>query len=82
MSNPEDQFTLPTALRFRPFPHPGDPIDMEFILRDLEPAVRNKLIATRLDAVAKVYSNMAEMHRNIADAAANMSKTLVGKAGK
>lgn len=83
MSSPEDQLAqLPIAWRFRPIPNPGDPIDMEFIIRDLEPAVRNRLIAARLDAIAKVYVNMAEMHRNVADAAANMSKILAGKAGK
>jgi len=83
MSSPEDPFAaLPLAWRFRPFPNPGDPIDMEFIIRDLEPAVRNKLVAARLDAISKVYVNMAEAHRNVADAAANMSKILAGKVGK
>lgn len=83
MSSPEDLFAnLPTAWRFKPIPNPGDPIDMEFIIRDLDPALRTRLIAARLDAISKVYTNMADMHRNVADAAANMSKILAGKAGK
>lgn len=83
MSSPEELFAhLPTAWRFKPVPNPGDPIDMEFIIRDLDPALRTRLIAARLDAISKVYTNMADMHRNVADAAANMSKMLAGKAGK
>jgi hypothetical protein len=80
--NPEDR------IRELPFPwwfRPGgggpvtDPIDMEFIIRDLDPAVRNRVIGARLEAVAKVHGNIAEIHRNIADAAMNISKIVVGK---
>lgn len=83
MSIPEELLAkLPSEWRFKPVPNPGDPIDMEFIIRDLEPALKTRIIAARLDAISKVYTNMADMHRNVADAAANMSKILAGKAGK
>jgi len=51
---------------------------MEFVLQDLDPALRNKVIAARLDAVAKVQGNIAEIHRNIAEGAQNISKILRG----
>jgi hypothetical protein len=80
MSNPEDRIrALQTIWAFRPGPA-TDPIDMEFVIRELDPAVRNRLVAARLDAIAKVQGNIAEMHRNIAEGAANMSKILMGKA--
>ena len=80
MSSPEDLLRqLPSIWRFRPGPA-TDPIDMEFVLRDLDPAVRNRVVAARLDAVAKVHANIAEIHRNIADGATNVSKILTGKA--
>jgi hypothetical protein len=54
---------------------------MEFVLRDLDPGIRNRVVAARLDAIAKVHGNMAEMHKNLADAANNISKILAaGKA--
>jgi hypothetical protein len=55
---------------------------MEFILPQVEAGLRGKLIAARLDALAKVHGNIADMHRNIADGAANMSKILAGGGGK
>ena len=78
MSIPEDLLReLPFPWRFRPGPK-TDPIDMEFVLQDLDPALRNKVIAARLDAVAKVQGNIAEIHRNIAEGAQNISKILRG----
>ena len=41
MSNPEEKLLQFPPWWFRPFPHPGDPIDMEFVLRDLEEPIRN-----------------------------------------
>jgi hypothetical protein len=82
MSSPEDRIReLPLAWRFEP--HPAtDYIDMEFILRDIDPGIRNRVVAARLDAIAKVHGNIAEIHRNYADAANNISKILTGKAPK
>jgi len=54
---------------------------MEFVLRDQDPGIRNRVVAARLDAIAKVHGNIAEMHKNLADAANNISKILAaGKA--
>jgi len=44
---------------------------MEFVLRDLDPGIRNRVVAARLDAIAKVHGNMA-------DAATNISKIIAG----
>ena len=82
MSSPIDRLReLPPRWRFEPGPA-TDYIDMEFVLRDLDPPVRSRVIAARLDAIAKVHANMAEMHRNIAEGAGNISKILSGKAAK
>jgi hypothetical protein len=79
MSIPEDLLRqLPAIWRFRPGPA-TDPIDMEFVLRDLDPAIRNRVVAARMDAVAKVHGNIAEIHKNIAEGALNVSKILTGK---
>lgn len=80
MSSPENFFReLPALWNFRPGTH-TDPIDMEFLLRDLEPTLRNKVAAARLDAVVKVHGNIADIHRNIAEGAQNIAKIL--RAGK
>lgn len=80
MGTPLDRIELPFPWRFQPGPA-TDFIDMEFVLRDLDPGIRNKVVAARLDAIAKVHGNMAEIHRNMADGANNISKILVsGKA--
>ena len=78
MSSPLDRLqNLPLAWKFEP--HPAtDVIDMEFVLRDLDPGIRNRVVAARLDAIAKVHGNMAEIHRNMADAANNISKIIAG----
>jgi len=81
MSSPLDRpQNLPAAWRFEQ--HPAtDFIDMEFVLRDQDPGIRNRVVAARLDAIAKVHGNIAEIHRNMADAATNISKILAaGKA--
>ncbi|MET8212509.1 hypothetical protein ABZT51_42350 [Streptomyces sp. NPDC005373] len=52
---------VPTFLQWSPgHPPPGDPIDMEYILDKLEPNVRNKLIAARLETVAAVHQAISE----------------------
>jgi hypothetical protein len=77
MSSPEDRLReLPLQWRFEP--HPAT----EFILRDIDPGIRARVVAARLDAIAKVHGNIADIHRNYADAANNISKILTGKAGK
>ena len=81
MSSPLDRLqNLPLAWKFEP--HPAtDFIDMEFVLRDLDPGIRNRVVAASLDAIAKVHCNIAEMQKTMADAANNISKILVaGKA--
>jgi len=80
MSSPENLFReLPFPWKWGP--HPAtDYIDMEHVLRDLDPPSRNKAIAARLDAVAKVQGNIADIHRNIAEGAQNIAKIL--RAGK
>jgi hypothetical protein len=52
---------LPSFWKWRPGPV-TDWIDMEFILEDIDPAIRTQLVANRLETVAAV-------HRNIADGA-------------
>lgn len=80
MGSPEDLLRrIPPNWVFRYGPA-TDPIDMEFVIRDLEPSFRNKILAARLDTVAKVQSNMADIHRSIADGAENIARML--KAGK
>jgi hypothetical protein len=80
MSIPENLLReLPFLWRFRPGPQ-TDPIDMEFVLQDLDPGLRTKVLAAQLDAVAKVQGNIADIHRNIAEGAQNISKIL--RAGK
>lgn len=80
MGIPEDLLRrIPTAWQFRWGPA-TDPIDMEFVIRDLEPSFRNKILAARLETVAKVQSNMADIHRDIAEGADNIARML--KAGK
>lgn len=82
MSSPEEKIReLPFSWKFNP--HPAtDYIDMEFVLRDLEPGLRQSVVAARLDAISKVHANIADMHRNIADGTGNISRILSGKAGK
>jgi len=82
MSSPFDRLReLPPRWQFDL--HPAtDYIDMEFILRDLDPPVRSRVVAARLDAIAKVHANIADAHKNIAEGAGNISRILAGKAGK
>ncbi|MET8628739.1 hypothetical protein ABZW30_34215 [Kitasatospora sp. NPDC004669] len=68
MSTPNPGAEVPSFLAW-PFPHrphPGDPIDMEFILDKLAPDTRNQLIAVRLEAVAAVHQAVAEGARKAA----------------
>ncbi len=80
MSSPEKNVReLPRLWKFEP--HPAtDYIDMEFVLRDIDPGLRSRVVAARLDAIAKVHGNIADMHKNIADGASNISRLLGGKA--
>ena len=82
MGSPEDFIReLPFPWRFRPGPA-TDYIDMEFVLRDIDPGIRNRVVAARLDAIARVHGNIADMHKNIAEGAQNISKILTGKGAK
>lgn len=55
MSDPN----VPAQFRFRPGPA-TDPIWMEFILDQVDPAARSKLVSIRLNTVAKVFGAIAE----------------------
>lgn len=78
MSNPEDRIReLPFSWKFNP--HPAtDYIDMEFVLRDLDPGLRKTVVAARLDAISKVHANIADMHRNIAEGTGNIARMISG----
>jgi hypothetical protein len=41
-------------------PPRGDPIGMEYEIEHADPAIRNQLVAVRLETVAAVYTAMAE----------------------
>lgn len=75
MSNPEDRIReLPFSWKFNP--HPAtDYIDMEFVLRDLDPGLRKSVVSARLED-----GNIADMHRNIAEGTGNIARMLSGKA--
>ena len=67
MANPEH---LPSQFRFKPIPV-GDWIDMEFVLQEVEQAVRGELLAVQ-------FETMANMHRNFADGALKMANIMRG----
>jgi hypothetical protein len=78
MGSPEE-FLLPRRWRFQYGPA-TDPVDMEYVIRDLDPALKTRVLAAQLDAVAKVQGNIADIHRNIAEGAQNIAKII--RAGK
>ena len=62
---------LPPEFRFIPHPHNGDPIGMEFLIREIEDAdLRNQLTAIRLETAAAALHTMAD---GVAKAAAAVS---------
>jgi hypothetical protein len=61
---------LPSQFRFRPIPV-GDWIDMEFVLQEVEQAVRGELLAVQ-------FETMANMHRSFAEGALKMATILRG----
>jgi hypothetical protein len=65
---------LPSQLRFRPIPV-GDWIDMEFVLQEVEQAIRGEILAAGLET-------MANVHKNLADGAAKMANIIRGGTGK
>jgi hypothetical protein len=74
MSNPEDQIRelAPSWLLPR---RPGlktDPINMEYVIEQVDPALATPLVATQLETVAAVY-------RAIADGAAKAAQIVSGK---
>jgi hypothetical protein len=68
MANPERE--LPSQFRFRPIPI-GDWIDMEFVLQEVDEAVRGELLAVG-------FETMANMHKNFADGATKMANIIRG----
>jgi hypothetical protein len=50
---------FPSFWKWRPGPV-TDWIDMEFILEEIDPAVRTQLVANRLETVAAVHKNIAD----------------------
>ena len=72
MPKPEHNIAeLPAAFRWRPGPV-TDYIDMEFVLQEIDPALRVQVIASRFDTVAAV-------HRTLADGAAKIANILHGQ---
>jgi hypothetical protein len=66
---------IAAAWRWPPGPGPKtDPIGMDYILEDLDPRFRTKLVAVRMEAVSAVYRNIAEVYRSIADGAAKAAE--------
>jgi len=61
---------LPNFLRFRPVP-PGDWIDMEFVLQEVEQEIRGEVLAVALET-------MANVHRNVADGATKVANIIRG----
>jgi hypothetical protein len=61
---------LPNFLRFVPRP-PGDWIDMEFVLQEIEQEFRGEVLAVALET-------MANVHRNVADGAAKVANIIRG----
>lgn len=61
---------LPSQFRFKPIPV-GDWIDMEFVLQEVDQAVRGELLAVQ-------FETMANMHRNFADGAIKMASIIRG----
>jgi hypothetical protein len=61
---------LPNFLRFRPVP-PGDWIDMEFVLQEIEQEIRGEVLAVALET-------MANVHRNVADGAIKVANIIRG----
>ena len=60
MGNHEEHIAaMPAQFRFRPRPQ-TDPIDMEFILPEVDPILRASLITVRLETVAAVYRGIAD----------------------
>jgi hypothetical protein len=57
---------LPPQFQFRPRPF-TDPIWMEFVLEQVDPAARKSLIAIRLNTVAAVYAAIAEGAKQAAE---------------
>lgn len=61
-----DKAELPSNFRFRPFP-PGDWIDMEFVLQEVEAEIRGEVLAVALDTMANVHQNVADGARKVAN---------------
>jgi hypothetical protein len=57
---------LPNFLRFRPVP-PGDWIDMEFVLQEVEQEIRGEVLAVALETMANVHRNVAEGATKVAN---------------
>ncbi|MBV8897267.1 MAG: hypothetical protein JO051_12195 [Acidobacteriaceae bacterium] len=57
---------LPSYLGFRPV-HPGDWIDMEFVLREIEEEFRSEVLAIGLETMANVHQSIAEGARKVAN---------------
>ena len=57
---------LPNFLRFRPVP-PGDWIDMEFVLQEVEQEIRGEVLAVALETMANVHRNIAEGATKVAN---------------
>ena len=70
MPKPESISELPSAFRWKPGPI-TDWIDMEFVLQEIDPALRTQVIAARFETVAAV-------HRNLAEGAAKVAGILSG----
>lgn len=74
MTDPSEEMLTPAWL----FPHgPGprtDPIGMDYIIRELEPVLRTRLVAARMETVAATYRNIAEAYRSIGDGAAKAAE--------
>jgi hypothetical protein len=71
MPKPEQNIgELPSAFRFRP--HPAtDFIDMEFVIQEIDQALRAQVIAVTFETVAA-------MHRTLADGATKIAGIIAG----
>jgi hypothetical protein len=68
MANAERE--LPSRFQF--LPHPvGDWVDMEFVLQEVDQAIRGELIAVQ-------FETMASMHQNFAAGATKMANIIRG----
>ena len=51
-----------------------DPIGMDYIIHELEPLLRTKLVAVRMETVAATFRNVAGAYQSIADGAAKAAE--------